>query len=413
MFRRPLLYLLLGAALTVSAAEAQQPAPPGNAPSPPKSIFRQVISAPTGRNGYEELVLAGERLQASKLYLTVRDNYTTAPVDLKRRVLADKPVVEALRLVRQGLAKPVFSPRTNLTFETTLPELQTFRDIGRVLAMQQYVQLADGRVSEALDTTHLCLRFGKAVQTDTLISGLVGVAIGSICVKTLGAHLDQLSARECEQLYRICMEELPKPDPLSRLMVIEHATTRKTILESLQKVKEQGPEAAQGVLGLDDEEFAPVAAYLRSISPAQLDQLAAECVRTIDEFYERVQGELAKQPWERQRSGFEIPNTPGAAGFATQFLPSLNRSSEVYARAQAYLRLLACHCAILRYRWEHDRVPATLEELRLGPLAVDPFTGQLLEYHPQGRRYVLTSVGPTDTSDNPQAVNGRVPASVD
>jgi hypothetical protein len=136
-------------------------------------------------------------------------------------------------------------------------------------------------------------------------------------------------------------------------------------------------------------------------------------VGAIDEHYERILRELSKQPWQRERSRFEIAPTSGAASFATQFLPAVARVSDAFARDQAHLQLLACHCAILRYRWEHDRLPATLEELRLGPLAIDPFTGQPLEYQARGWRYVLTSVGPLDGTDSPKAVNGRIPASVD
>jgi hypothetical protein len=59
------------------------------------------------------------------------------------------------------------------------------------------------------------------------------------------------------------------------------------------------------------------------------------------------------------------------------------------------LQLFGVHAAIRRFRWEQDRLPEGLEELRLGDLATDPFTGKGLLYRRTGRiTYTLSSVGP-------------------
>jgi len=399
------LFVLL--ALGATTPGLAQPAPPA------KSIFRQVIPNPTGQNGYEELVLAGERLQASKLYLQAKEKWPDLSLEQKRLVLADKPVTDALRLLRQGLAKPVMSPRTDFSFETLLPELQTFRDLGRVLAMQQYLQLADGRTSDAIATARTCLHLGQVVQTDTLISGLIGVAIGTIGIKALGAHLNQLSARDCEQLYRVALEALTAPDPQPRLLAIEHEITRRTLQQCVAKVKESGASGIKAILGLDDASAAAADAYLRTLPPAELDRLAQDMLTRLDRHEQRRQDELRKAPWQRQRLDEEFAGDGSvAARFVAGFLPAVDRVGERYTQDQAHLRMLACHCAILRYRWERDRLPQSLEELRLGELALDPFTGQPLEYLAKGRRYTLTSVGPTANPDDPRAVSGRIPASI-
>jgi hypothetical protein len=93
-------------------------------------------------------------------------------------------------------------------------------------------------------------------------------------------------------------------------------------------------------------------------------------------------------------------------------VPTFTGVGTAYAREQARVRLLACHAAVLRYRWEHNQVPRTLAELRLGELATDPFTGQPLEYEGTGRRYRLVSVGPEAPADDPKAIGGRVPVSI-
>jgi hypothetical protein len=65
---------------------------------------------------------------------------------------------------------------------------------------------------------------------------------------------------------------------------------------------------------------------------------------------------------------------------------------------QTRARLLACHAAVLRFRWEYERLPKTLEELRLGPLATDPYSGEPFRYDPRpdakGHPYRLASLGP-------------------
>ena len=70
--------------------------------------------------------------------------------------------------------------------------------------------------------------------------------------------------------------------------------------------------------------------------------------------------------------------------------------SDRYTQIVAQMHLLAIHAAIRKYRWENDRLPKALEELkpeRDNGLIADPFTGELLVYKPNGDQYELFSVG--------------------
>src|SRR5205807_3746967 len=104
---------------------------------------------------------------ASKLYQKAQEPGIS--LAFKREVLADRQVVQALKLLRDGLEMPIASPRQSISFSTLFPELAQFRSLARLLGLQQYVFLADGRVAEALANARLGLRFSQAVQTDTLI----------------------------------------------------------------------------------------------------------------------------------------------------------------------------------------------------------------------------------------------------
>jgi hypothetical protein len=407
--------------LIVSALLLALPAPAVRAQTQPptkKGAFALVIPQVTGKNGYEELVLAGDLLDGSSRWKQLEQD-PKATLATKRAVLADPQVTRALRLLHAGLQKPIGSPREKTTFDTLLPELSEFRALGRLLAVQQYVYCADGRMGEALHNARLGMRLGQVVQTDTLISGLVGVAISSRCIQELGVHLDQLSARDAERLYTICLEWLRQPTPERRMMEAEH----RNVLSSLEELRPRGIDHLIDALGLDpkpkpDDDEAihrsrQLAADLRALAgdAEGVNRLFNDALKRLDEHYPSTLEQFKLPLWQRRHQS--VAEDGSLAGrLAAVLVPPFNRVGDAYGRDQATVRLLACHAAILRYRWEHDRAPARLEVLRLGELAVDPFTGQPLEYQPQGRRYRLASVGPEAAPDNPRAVGGRVPLTI-
>ena len=58
------------------------------------------------------------------------------------------------------------------------------------------------------------------------------------------------------------------------------------------------------------------------------------------------------------------------------------------------LRLLAVHTVICKFRWEHDRLPRTLAELKLKTRIIDPITHKSFQYKVEGDSYLLTSAMP-------------------
>jgi hypothetical protein len=392
---------LVGLCLCALAAGQASAAPEG-APEP---IFKQVIRQPNGQNGYEELVLAGDVLRTSRVFQKAEAGPTT--LSFKREVLADRPVVRALALLRQGLTKPIFSPRQEVAASTLFPEFASLRAMARLLVLQQYVLLADGRVPEAIASLRSGLRLSRAIQTDTLISGMVGIAVTSICTHSMGGHLDQLSARDCEQLYHVCLDWLNQPNPFPRILDGE----RRFIKQNLTEFRQTGR------LWFEDDspvsgEFQTLGMELKRMRSSSLEafsSLLQETEKRVDAYFDRELEELKKPAW--QRAPVEMKAESPADRYAASMLP-MQQVCDKYVSEEAHVRLLACHAAIRRYRWEQNRLPDALAALELGELALDPFTGRPLSYQVRGTSYRLSSVGPVTDADDPRVVDGRRPVSI-
>lgn len=349
----------------------------------PPSLFREVIKQPTGKNGYEELVAAAEVLKGSKLWAKVEQ--PDATLSEKRLALGDRAVVRALALMRQGLSKPVSSPREGLEPGTLPPELNGLRSLGRLAALHQYVAFADGRTAEALADARLGMRLGQVIQQDSLIGGLVGLAVGATCIRPLATHLDQLSTRDCDLLKSICEEWLAQPNPLLRVVAAE----RKVVLANLADLKQRTKiDAAAG----EEDPFGTTAQY-------------------ANDYFDRQLLELKKPAW--QRGVLSVAEAPEfSRALLAPLAQVLDRSLSAYTKEEANIRMLALHAVILRARWETGRPPSTLAELNAGELALDPFTGKSLQYEAQGRRYRLFSAGPLAEANDPLAIEGRRPVAV-
>src|SRR5579862_1055908 len=77
-----------------------------------QSIFGKLFISPSNNNGYVEFVRAVDLIK--DLEEVDATTESAATLTLKRRVIAMPACVEALKLLREGLAKHVASPRQNM-----------------------------------------------------------------------------------------------------------------------------------------------------------------------------------------------------------------------------------------------------------------------------------------------------------
>ena len=341
--------LLLCLLLIPPAAAQETP------PSPAGPVFPFLFPMPTGQNGYEEIVKAGDIAVATPAINEAMDaGYALTD---KRRLMRQPQIMEALQLLRDGLAKPIRAPQGT---DDAFKAFAGVRQLARLLSVEQYVLFADGKVGDAIQSARDTLRLGYAMQSQMLIGGLVGTAVDALAIRSLASRLDQLSARDCEALTKLANDWLAAPDPAIAALEAE----RQYALKQVYAV-------AGGNSGITPEVHALITTRIR-----------------------QVQNLLRLEPWKRRA----LPPIEGPT-VAAELVKNLGLD-DVYMRALdtftlelARVQMLGVHAAIRRYRWEHNRLPASLQELKLGRLGIDPSNGEPFTYRRSSdTQYTLQSV---------------------
>jgi hypothetical protein len=374
------------------------------APGAVPSLLHQIIERPTGRNGYEEFLMAAELVNANEQLATaVASGATLAQ---KRTAVTAPASTRALALLRQGLRKPIEQPRSTFGIGMSFPEAGLFQQLGRLLTIEEYVLFADGRTQAAVESLHDSLLFARAIES-SFPDGWAGRRMTQTAVGAFAPHLDQLSVANCERVIQICREWLQAPSPVGEVLQAESQMNK----EALARVRAQPqlliewwPSEVVGA-GEPEREIAALAGQ----DPARFNAILEGAVRLVDTHFKEVEEQLKRPAWLRTIPTLSKDRSPEErlAGCLI-YADNTARLVDDFTREQAMVQLLGCEAAIRRYRWEYDRLPASLAVLNLGALALDPFSGQPLRYTANGRRYELSSAGPVRRG-RAEAGNGRVP----
>ena len=393
--------LVVFAALTVLTATGAARAQDAPLPIRPP-LLGKLFAQPTGMNGYEDFVQAGDLIQ---------NNYDIEPalapsaaLTVKRRLLAQPNLQAAMHLLHVGMSKPIQPPHAIVDASTTFPEFSVFRRLARLLAIEMYVQFADGRVDAAIDTLDDGLRFGYRMQTNTLISGLVGIAVDAIVLKSFGPHLDQLSEYQCLRVRRLVEEVAEWPSPLPSLLRDEQQMMGRTLDQLALDPKGKEDLINQFVNEEDwDENTRLLVTHLRS-NPPDIGVLVAQTKARAAVYFDAFAANL-HMPFQQRKP---LPSASGETLDARLFgmlVVSGEQVSHRYDQSDAMLRLLGVHAAIRAYRWEHNHLPQTLADLHIGKLALDPYTGEPLRYQNNGATYDLFSRGSAPLDDDGKPTN--------
>jgi hypothetical protein len=354
----------------------------------PKPLFNQIFPQPTGKNGYEDLVMASDLLIFNAAIKTIQEPGAT--LTARRRALADPEIQRALALVRSGLDKQIDAPRTaDPMSPVPLSKMMlNFFPVLRLLATEQYALLADGQTERAIQALRDALRFSYAVcSAHYRVSRSVSVEIDRVMCEQVVRHLDQLSEHDCDSLLQLVQEWLNADhSPLPELifvrerMLAQIAQWRKDPAHSFQGWRESVSPDSQSA----DLVFrASLTTYIQA-----MDAAAALCNQQVDAAIVN----LRLPPWQRQEWRSPPPDTLAGWLFA-EVSYDLDKTLKLCDEDRARLQLLGVHAALRRYRWQYDRLPDNLDQLRLTSLTIDPFTGKSLSYQRKGDDYELSSAG--------------------
>lgn len=321
---------------------------------PPGPLYPKLYPSPTGRDGMEDVIRAADILSGIKL--PPRAFSDSGSIEEERKTLQNPEVVRALDLVRSGLKKPMLPPPGDAM---RFPTLATLRNVARFLAMEQRVLWADGQSRQALASFRDLLELSYVVQQGPLVSNLSGIAMEILGISVVAKQVPRLSQADCRQLKEILRERLKRP------------------------------ELAATVLDAEKREMA-----IRTPAGPEKQQILSALGRR----YDALKKEFSKPFWQRRLPPYTSPD--GRDSEVVQALvqsvdQSLSRALDVWATQQARLQLLYVHASIREHQLMNRRLPANLSELKLGPWALDPFSGNALQYRVKGpQSYDLFSVGP-------------------
>lgn len=396
MLSRRLLFASLLPVLGVFVAYAD------DAPEKPPAVFESLFPVPSGTNGFEEVVRAGERLREAKAAQPRASEFTLTK---KRLFLADPACQDALTMLRQGLAKPITIPTQDLSNSATISPFALLRALARLLAVEIYVCFADGRNDAAIVTVDQVLKLTYSMKSINTVWGLVAGAMDSTVLTALLQKRDGWRVRDCQRVQQIAQKWLAQPNPAIASLSVERDLALKMVADYREQWDNLAEQLEYHYATEEDEPDTPESLqaeeYAKSLrtDPVLRARVLGEMASLINAHFDRAYA-LMNNPTGRMT--LDIPPATSAnwhpITLALQGVVLLDAGMIIQrdVENQLQLQLLLLHAAIRRYRWENDRLPKTLVELKLPTnTIVDPFTAKPLLYEPEptGTKYRLASAG--------------------
>ncbi len=355
-----------------------------------KSILSQLFPQPTGKNGYEDLVRASELLKNNSLWAEAQQKNTLSS---RRRALGDPQIRQARGLIDTSTLKPMFPPARELTAATLFPELSGFRDCARLLNAEMHVLFSEGRTAAALVSFAQGLRLGTAPKAIVLIGGLVGVAIDTILFTRVQKHLEQLTPRDCDRVLATLREHVEADRGNAEKALAAEMRFVESIIPQLEK---NPVEALTGLLPEDNEMQSQLRTQADAFQsqPGERKRILSAFLASAQEHQRRAQaylGDPSRVPEEPKLS----TGSPEAA-LIELLTPAYTQAGQRLIQDRINSQLLYCHTAIRKYKWEWEKLPDSLEALKLADWSLDPYTRQPFRYEKKGESYELFSMGPLD-----------------
>ena len=351
---------------------------------------------------YEGLITASKLL--SKNEALEKATTPTAGLFDKQAAMDDPQVRQSLKLLGQWLDQNQI-PTVELSytldsFDPLFNQFGSFLQMSRTLEAKQYTQLADGHVSDAIDTTRDGLRLAVSLENHSLGGCQEGFKIEDIVIMPLADHLDQLSMPDCARLLRLSHDWEKTPNAILFALNRERRAwlqaTDKLTGEDGKKIRsllQQIPDTA----AKPDTDEAKMLAQLKSLDDKTWLDLVKRTSIGIDQIFTKATQEM-QAPIYKRGAPEKFNQTKDIVGnieglMASAVTPQIQKMEVDYVKRQAYAHLLGCHAAIHQFKWEYNRWPNSIDELKIPDLSKDPFSGNSLIYKTTKDGYTLESVG--------------------
>ncbi|MCH7903712.1 MAG: hypothetical protein IH944_04000 [Armatimonadetes bacterium] len=361
-----------------------------------QSLYSRIVQNPTGRNGYEEYVMAADRVIVGDLReavdaIDIDDGESTRLARIK--IVFDKSH-DIARLITTGNRKSSYYPNA-MNFETLLPELGQFRIVSRVLAARAEWQFSQGQPNEAIETTVDLMAFSEGVAgAGPVIHYLIGTAGKNNALGSLSKHRGRIALPGAADLQLFGQWALERPSPLLAALRTEYEgiiasmdglLTNRELTGIAPELKKQLQEmsAVRWALIKDETVFALTQTY--DARMAMMDQPESEWESIAEQI-----GTVAKLADPVAQLVFE------------SILPMNMRIEKYELVRRAQFRLLVLHAGIIQYKWTHGKrtygqLPDSLADLDVPISIIDPLTGEPFKYELVDDEYDLYSEGTPGT----------------
>lgn len=432
------------------ASEIQGTVAGSGTQSPPQSLLQQLVPQPTGRNGYEEYLMACDIVRSTqvggitdatpeqfksiirefeaplpqgmtegdlvgtKLERPSRQSYNLAKkyenfTVLQLRREAVNLAGRALDLVHRGNQKPVFDPRAKTDITTLFPEYTMMRGLGRLAVAGAYVAFAEGRSKQA--TQYLCdaIILGQNLTDGVLVARLVGIAIQATTFAAFERFLPNMSMIDAQ------MVEVLGPKLITSPPAAVHALNREFafINQSLESMFDSADSIIDNVAsGNDEKTVAEQSAhdYFSKMTPTEKKQLIDLCKRNLARHHEQVLAGFRRPEanWDEsvEDTNSEFPESRriGSVNDLAEYLsnsvtPVFSQLGTAEIRNRTQIRLLTLAGSVIRFRWENDRWPTKLSEAVGEKGVFDPASNDEFQYEVQGTGFRVYSKGSKTTGE--------------
>lgn len=339
------------------------------------------VAPPSTTNVYDLLTAAVKEVKQKEHINALASRPTYGSLDEKEQVVSANRQV--LSRIRKLLEQPSWV--THLEVQIGDPTLEDFRLVARLFVIEGKLSEQQGKHAAALRSYLNGLTFLEAISRggDTLhltFQFVSGVEIFS----ALTPVIEHLTADEAQQGAQRLEIILQTEYPLHQLLTQEFQDQLQGWNRTVQLMSKRG-------FRFDFPDTPAEKEILmrskRAVTAAAL-QFAKSWI------------EQAKKPYPQQQAVSyppELQSLPKGLVVRTPDEIALQCARYTYVRTR--LRLLYTALHLEAYRKTHGRYPASLKELGDSPYFIDPFSNKPFVYRPQGKSYVLYSLGPNSIDD--------------